>query len=186
MELKRFRKSLSDSQVVKIGDYDYFVHPITDGVPRMEPSVLAEVLDAFKEIGDFRCDVIIAPEAMGIPIAVSLSLELGIPYVIVRKKRYGLPGELNVAQTTAYSKSEMYINGIGKGDRVLIVDSVISTGGTMRAMIRGLRKIGAEIVDILIAVDKGEGKEQLERELGIKIKTLVKIEVAKTKVIIID
>ena len=184
--LDRFKRSLESSPIVKMGDYDYFVNPITDGIPRMDPLMLVEVLDGFKEIGDFHCDLLIAPEAMGIPLAVPLSLELGIPYNVVRKKRYGLPGEVSVTQLTGYSKSEMYINGISKGERVVLVDDVISTGGTIRAVIRALQVIGVDLVDIIIAVEKGKYREEVERELGVRIKTLVKVEVRDGKLIVLN
>jgi adenine phosphoribosyltransferase len=186
MELARFRRSLESSPVVRMGSYDYFVHPITDGIPQMDPEVLAEVLEGFKEVGDFHCDVIIAPEAMGIPIAVPLSLELGIPYNVVRKKRYGLPGEVAVSQVTGYSKSQMFINGISEGERVTVVDDVVSTGGTLRAVIKALQYIGADIVDVIVAVEKGECKEELERELGLRIKALVRVEVRQGRVVLLS
>ena len=185
MKLEKIKDSLKASPIVKMGDYDYFVNPITDGIPRMDPSILTEVLDGLQEIGDFDCDLIVAPESMGIPIAVPLSLATGIPYNIIRKKRYGLSGEVSATQITGYSKSDLYINGITRGDRVTIVDSVVSTGGTLRAVMQGLRSIGAEIVDIVIAVEKGDGKLQLEKEFGVEIKTLVKIELRDRKVEII-
>ena len=47
---------------------------------------------------------------MGIHLATALSLEVGVPFVVVRKRKYGLPGELAVHQTTGYSKGELYIN----------------------------------------------------------------------------
>lgn len=186
MEIGRFKRSLESSPVVKMGSYDYFVNPITDGIPQMDPMVLVEVLDAFKEIGNFHCDVIIAPEAMGIPLAVPLSLELGIPYNVVRKKRYGLPGEVAVSQVTGYSKGEMYINGIRKGERVVVVDDVVSTGGTLRAVIKALQHIGAEIVDVIVAVEKGDCRPALERELGLQIKALVKVEVREGKLVVLS
>jgi adenine phosphoribosyltransferase len=62
MKLEKIRDSLKTSPIVKMGDYDYFVNPITDGIPRMDPSILAEVLEGFQEIGNFDCDVIVAPE----------------------------------------------------------------------------------------------------------------------------
>lgn len=186
MNLERFKRSLVASPVVKLGSYDYFVHPITDGIPRMDPLVLAEVLEGFKEVGDFHCDVIITPEAMGIPLAVPLSLELGIPYNVVRKKRYGLPGEVAVSQVTGYSKSQMYVNGIYAGDRAVIVDDVVSTGGTLQAVIKALQHIGAEIVDVIVAVEKGGGKAALERELNVRIKSLVKVEVRDGRLVILS
>lgn len=119
-------------------------------------------------------------------MAVPLSLELGIPYSVVRKKRYGLPGEVAVSQVTGYSKGQMYVNGIGAGDKVVIVDDVVSTGGTLLAVIKALRHIGAEIVDVIVAVEKGEGKAKLEMELGLRIKSLVKVEVREGRLVLIN
>ena len=184
--LERFKRSLEASPIIRKGDYHYFVHPITDGVPRMDPMVLREVLDAFKGAGDFRCDVILAPEAMGIPIAVPLSLELGIPYSVARKRPYGLPGEVRLDQVTGYSRGEMYINGIGPGDRVTLVDDVISTGGTLRAVVLGLRQAGAELVDVIVAVEKGGAKAGIEEELGLSIKSLVRVEVRQGRVVVLS
>jgi len=183
--LERLKRSLEESPVVKMGDYDYFVHPITDGIPRMDPNVLQEVVDRILEVGDFDCDLIMAPEAMGIPLVVPLSLRTGIPYTVVRKRRYGLPGEVSLQQTTGYSRTDMFINGISEGDRVVIVDDVISTGGTIASIVKALQGMGALIVDIIVVVEKGDRRPALERELGVNIKTLVKVEVrqGRTKVV---
>jgi adenine phosphoribosyltransferase len=183
--LERLKKSLEAASIVRMGDYDYFVHPITDGVPRMDPMVLAETLDAIKEVGDFHCDLILAAEAMGIPLVVPLSLELGIPYTVVRKRSYGLQGELEIKQLTGYSQKQMFINDIKRGDRVVLVDDVMSTGGTIKAVVRGLQEIGAEIVDVIVVVEKGNKKEEIEKELGIRIKTLVKVKVRDGKLTIL-
>jgi len=177
VKLERLRKSLESSPIVRMGSYDYFVNPITDGIPRMDPELLAEVIESILEVGDFRCDLLVTPEAMGIPIVVPLSERLGIPYNVIRKRKYGLPGEVNVTQCTGYSQKELYINGIGKGDRVVLVDDVVSTGGTLSAVVRALRAIGAELVDVIVVVEKGGRRRALEEELGIGIKTLVRVEV---------
>ncbi|HUL40095.1 MAG TPA: hypoxanthine/guanine phosphoribosyltransferase [Methanomassiliicoccales archaeon] len=186
MTLELFRKSLEASPIIKMGSYDYFVHPISDGIPQMDPMVLAEVLDGIKEVGDFHCDLILTPEAMGIPLAAPLSLELGIPYSVIRKKRYGLAGEVKVHQVTGYSKGEMFINGVAKGERVVVVDDVVSTGGTILAVITALRQIGAEVVDIIVVVEKGHGKATIEKELGLRIKSLVKVEVRQGRLVLLS
>ena len=186
MHLQKLSESLRRSPVVKVGDYDYFVNPITDGIPSVDPKLLSEVLTAIKEVGDFNCDLIVAPESMGIPFAVPLSLELGIPYVVIRKKKYGLPGETVESQVTGYSRSFLHINGVSRGDRVTIIDSVISSGGTMRAVLRGMRSIGAEIVDVISVIDKGAGRESIEAEFGVNVKALMRIEVIDGRVRIID
>lgn len=176
-------KSLESSPIVIRNGYPYFVNPLTDGVPYMDPEVLREVVDWILDQGEFDCDCILAPEAMGIPLAIPVSMELGIPYSVVRKKIYGLPGEVVFQQKTGYSESRMSINGIGKGSRVVIIDDVISTGGTLIALINALREMGAEIVDILIPIDKSNGSETVLKATGIRVKTLAKVSVVDGRVV---
>jgi adenine phosphoribosyltransferase len=184
--LDRLRKSLESSPVVRFGEYHYFIHPVTDGIPSMDPGMLEEVLDEIYESCEFGCDLIVGAETMAIPLMAPLSLMTGIPYNIIRKRRYGLPGEVSVKQVTGYSSKDLYINGVSSGDRVVIVDDVVSTGGTLRALVTALRAIGAEIMDIVIVVEKTDHLEELEEELGIAIKTLVKVEVRDGKVVVLS
>lgn len=181
--LEKLKKSLDDCPIVKKGDYDYFVHPITDGIPQMEPELLQEVITKITEVGNMDCDKIVAAEAMAIPLGVALSMKIDRPYVVIRKRRYGLPGEVSVKQVTGYSKADMFVNGISRGDRVLIVDDVLSTGGTLRAVVNALRGIGAEIVDTVIVFNKHEDKRAVEDELDMEIKTLMNVEIVNGRVI---
>ncbi len=180
------KASLEECPVVKMGDYDYFVHPITDGVPEIKPELLREVVSGIQNllVNDF--DKIVTIEAMGLPIGAVLSMELNKPMVVIRKKRYGLPGEVSVEQITGYSKTKLYINGLEKDDRVIIVDDVISTGGTLRAVIKALTEINVDIVDIVIAIEKGEGKKIIEKETGIETKTLIRADVVSGQVVASD
>ena len=70
--------------------------------------------------------------------------------------------------------------------QVLIVDDVLSTGGTLRAIVKALNSIGAEIVDTIIVFNKHRNKKMLEKELGMTIKTLLDVEVVAGKVKIIS
>ncbi len=91
-----------------------------------------------------------------------------------------------MTQVTGYSNGGMYINGIKKGDHIVLLDDVISTGGTLRSLIDAFDKMGANIVDIIVAIEKGHGKEELERNTGRKIRTLVKVEVRDGKLLVLD
>jgi adenine phosphoribosyltransferase len=182
MALEALKASIPQCTVVERGDYEYMVHPLTDGIPRVDPVILGEVADAMAEICNMDCDVILTVEALGIPLATALSLRTGKPYNIVRKRMYGLPGEVNLAQVTGYSKSTLFINGIQPGERVVIVDDVVSTGGTLWALVEALKKMQVKIVDIVAVFEKTDKKSEIERKLGIPIKTLVKVEVVDGKV----
>ena len=183
MALDRLRASLTDCPVVRFGDYEYFVHPITDGIPLGRPEVLEEVVAEIARIGNWDCDKITTAESMGFPLAAALSLRVRKPYVFLRKRRYGLPGEVSVAQVTGYGKADLFINNVHRGDRVVFVDDVISTGGTLRAVVQALRSIGAELVDIVIVFEKTKEKDRFERELGLPIKTLLRVDVREGKVV---
>lgn len=184
MALERLRSSLADCPVVKFGEYEYFVHPITDGIPLGRPEILDEVLSELSKRADWsRCDKIVTAESMGFPLAAGLSLRVGKPYVFVRKRQYRLPGEVSLKQTTGYSRTDMFINNVHRGDRVVFVDDVISTGGTLYAIVKALRIIGAEIADILIVFEKTREKARMERELGLRIKTLLPVDVVGGKLV---
>ena len=142
--------------------YPYVIHPITDGIPSVEPDMLREIIRWMLDVCEFDCDVILTPESMGIPLAVPLSLTTNIPYSVIRKRRYGLPGEIAVESSTGYSRSSLYINGLKKGDRVVIVDDVISTGGTMSSIIERLKENDIEVADILIVFNKGNKRTEFD------------------------
>ena len=168
---------------MRFGDYEYFVHPITDGIPLGHPDVLAEVVDEIVRVGDWDCDKITTAESMGFPLAAAVSLRVGKPYVFLRKRQYGLPGEVSVAQVTGYSKANLFVNNVRAGDRVVFVDDVISTGGTLRAIVQAFRAIGAHLVDVVVVFEKTRERERFEEELGIRIKTLLKVDVVGGKVV---
>lgn len=168
--------------VVKFGEYEYFIHPITDGIPLGDPEVLEEVTEAIISVANLDCDKIVTAESMGFPLAASLSLATGIPYVFIRKRNYGLPGEISVKQITGYSGSDIFINFIGEGDRIVFVDDVLSTGGTLRAVVQALRAIKAELVDVVIVFNKNPSKAELEKELDVTVKTLLDVRVIDGKV----
>ncbi len=179
--LERLKKSLLDAPVFQRGEYNYFIHPITDGVPEIRPELIREVVGHILRIANLDVDKIVTVEAMGIPIGIALSIITDIPLVIIRKRKYGLPGEIEVSQVTGYSKSQLFLNGIEKGDRVIVVDDVISTGGTLLATLESLKVAGARVQDVVAVIRRGEGVDRL-RSKGYRIKTMVEVEVDEKRV----
>ena len=152
--MEKLIESLSDAPIIDKDGYEYLVHPISNGVPMLEPALLREVTVEVMQTADLSVDKIVAPEAMGIHLATALSLQTDVPLVVIRKRPYGLDGEVSLHQTTGYAESEMYINDVDAGDRVVIVDDMLSTGGTLAAICDSLDEIGAEIVDIVVVMRK--------------------------------
>ena len=186
--MQRLRNSLQNAPVIWKGDYPYFIHPLTDGVPRLDPEVLSAVTDLCLEAIDWQeVDLIIGIEAMGLPLTAPLSINSGKPLVVVRKRQYGLEGEVTIDQSTGYSKGEMYLNDIKSGERVVIIDDVLSTGGTIRAIIDGIEKTGARIMHVITVVEKGPGLEKLQQDYpNIKIESLVRLEMDGANIVILE
>ena len=93
-------------------------------------------------------DVIAAAEARGFIFAAPLAIELGAGFVPIRKPGK-LPADLHsFAYELEYGTDElqMHVDGVRPGQRVLIVDDLLATGGTMEACLRLMEKCDAEIV----------------------------------------
>jgi adenine phosphoribosyltransferase len=176
--LERTRASLESSPIIMKNGYPYVVNPILDGVPRMDPDVLREITDRMLEIGDFDCDLILAPEAMALPFASIVSLETNVPYAIIRKRSYGFDDEIRIDKSTGYATSSMYINDINPGERIAIIDDVVSTGGTLKSIVDAIRARGCEVTELIVAVNKSADVEKVSERLGIRIKYVIGLDVA--------
>jgi adenine phosphoribosyltransferase len=184
MEIKLLKKSIEDAKVMKRGGYSYFIHPLTDSIPPINPNLMKEVCSALSDAADFDCDYILTMEAMGIHIGAILSQMTGAPLNIIRKREYGLEDEIELGQKTGYSRSKMYINNVKRGDVVTVVDAVISTGGTMSSTLSALSDAGAIVKDVICVIERGDGVSEVMEKTGFNVKTLVKIDVQEKVTIV--
>ncbi|MGB2167692.1 MAG: hypoxanthine/guanine phosphoribosyltransferase [Poseidonia sp.] len=186
--MEQLRASLQAAPVIWKGDYPYFIHPVTDGVPRMNPEVLTAITELVVGRVDWSgVDILLGIEAMGLPLTAPLSMATGIPLVIARKRSYGLDGEVEIDQSTGYSKGAMYLNDLQQGERVAILDDVLSTGGTLEAVIEGVRRAGAEVTEIIAVVEKDGGLRRLQGLYpDIRIQSLVRLEMDGDQVVLLD
>ena len=187
-QMQILKQSLSEAPIIWKGDYPYFIHPITDGVPRLEPNVLQAIVDLTEPLVDWdNIDIILGIEAMGLPLTAPLAMRTGVPMVIARKRNYGLEGEVQINQQTGYSKGSIYLNDIKPGERIAIIDDVLSTGGTMRSVIEGVKQTKASVENIVIVVEKGDGMQNLKQDYpNIRFDSLVKLHMDGEKIIVTD
>ena len=187
-EIEVLKQSFIKAPIIWKGDYPYFIHPITDGVPRLEPDVLKAIIELSVPLIDWQSvDMILGIEAMGLPLMAPLSMRTGIPMVIARKRQYNLKGEIEINQETGYSKGSIFLNDIKQGENLVIIDDVLSTGGTIRSVIEGVNKTGAVIQNIVVVVEKGPGMAALQKDYPeIRFDSLVKLEMDGEKVVILD
>ncbi|WP_254838284.1 hypoxanthine/guanine phosphoribosyltransferase [Natronomonas marina] len=184
--MDQLRQSLLEAPIIEKDGYHYFVHPISDGVPMLEPSLLREiVIKIIRKAQLDDVDKIVTPAAMGIHISTAVSLMTDIPLVVIRKREYGLDGETPLFQKTGYSENQMYINDVEAGDNVLVLDDVLSTGGTLSAICDALEDIGANLIDVVAVIKKVGGQNELDGS-PYSAKTLINVDVVDGEVVVVD
>jgi adenine phosphoribosyltransferase len=125
-----------------------------------DPDAFATVVAGLAESGRDgggrpAVDKVIGIEARGFILAAPVALELGVGMVPVRKTGK-LPGDTHaVAYSLEYGEAELELQGdaISAGDRVLIIDDVLATGGTARATRELVEKCGGSAVGLAVLME---------------------------------
>ena len=155
----------------KIRDVPDFPEPgivFKDIMPLLaDPVALRETVDRLAEWAEpRRADLILGAEARGFILGATVAYKLGCGFVAARR-----PGKLpwkTVSATYAleYGENslELHADAITSGQRVLVHDDVLATGGTARAICDLAEQLGGEIVGVafVIELDFLEGAKQLE------------------------
>lgn len=111
-------------------------------------------------------DVVVGTESRGFIFGVPIAYALGKPFVPVRKKGK-LPCEtISAKYDLEYGSAEieMHKDSITKGQKVVIVDDLIATGGTIEACIRLIEELGGEVAKIVFLMELAglKGRERLQ------------------------
>lgn len=171
--------SFYNCPIVMKGNYPYFVHPLTDGAIPIEPKLLKStsvhiINKIYETIQNTHIDLILAPEAMALPVTTLVADNLNIPWVVIRKRQYNLLGEIHLFQKTGYSHNDMYINGVKPGNNVIIIDDIVSTGGTLKGIIHSLKTLNVNVLGSYVIAEKNNATDYLRKE-GYIIHALVNI-----------
>jgi adenine phosphoribosyltransferase len=118
-------------------------------------------------------------EARGFILGGAVAHQLAAGFVPIRKKGK-LPHEtVRIAYSLEYGidEMEMHVDAIGPGERVLLIDDLIATGGTAVAAVNLLRQIGADVLAACFVIDLPDlgGADKL-RALGVDVRTLMSFE----------
>lgn len=147
-----------------------------DIMPMFESGeALHGVIDALADIArPLQPDLVMGAEARGFMFGAPLAYALGAGFVAARK-----PGKLPYTTVSAkyaleygFDALEVHIDAIKPGQRVLICDDLLATGGTSKAKIELVERLGGEVAGILFAIELDflNGREQLA---GYRVESLI-------------
>jgi adenine phosphoribosyltransferase len=178
--MERLRQSVRDAPVVERDGYRYLVHPISNGIPTLDPRLMREVVTGLVQLVDFEdADVIVTPVTMGVHVATALSLVTDVPLVVIRNREYGFDDEVSFE----HSDGEYYLNDVTAGDRVVVVDDLVNTGQSIAAIVEALDDVGAELLDVACVLRRVESRDDLA---DVHVKRLLDVEVTEDGVAVVD
>ena len=105
-----------------------------------------------------------APELGAVLLGGAVSMETGLPLVLVRKEPKG------------YGTSKQIEGRFQAGDRVTVIEDVVTTGGDSLRSAQVLRDAGVDVIHLVVVLDRGEGGEENIRQAGIPYSPLFRIQ----------
>ncbi len=139
-------------------------------------ATIAQLTEPYRKL---PVDCVAGIEARGFFLGGAIADRLGLGFVPIRKKGK-LPWRTigqDYALEYGQDRIEIHEDAIAKGDRVLLVDDLIATGGTAEAAIKLIHRVGAEIVGAAFIIDLPElGGRKLIEGLGVETHVLMAFE----------
>lgn len=135
-------------------------------------------IDSMQElIKDIDCDLILGPESRGFIFGVPIAYNLHKAFIPVRKKGK-LPCEtVEMDYDLEYGKAtiEIHKDAIKPGQKVVIIDDLIATGGTIEAIVKLVEQLGGEVAGICFLMEL-EGLNGREKLAGYRVESVIKYE----------
>jgi adenine phosphoribosyltransferase len=126
-----------------------------------------------------KVDRVAGIEARGFILGGAIAHQLSCGFVPIRKKGKLPFKRVSIGYSLEYGidEMEMHEDAVSPGERVILIDDLVATGGTAEAAVKLLRQIGAEVIAVCFIVDLPElgGAEKI-RKLGVPVRTLVSYE----------
>lgn len=174
--MKETIKAFDNQPLRRINGRDYILNPLLDHYPETPYVLMEDVVSELSRMTDLsKIDKIVGEEDRGGYIAALMAFSHKKSLAMVKWNPTGIDGHIGVDFRNAYTSGKMYLNGVKPGDKVLIVEDLIDSGGTIIAMIELLQSAGVEIYDIIAVVDKIDygGRERILRETGFDVKCIL-------------
>ena len=132
----------------------------------LDPVLSKDMVDSLVEkYKNEKIDAVAGIESRGFLFGYPLAIQLGVPFILIRKIGKLPYNKISHSYDLEYGSAtiEMHVDAVSKGQKVLIHDDLLATGGSAEAAAKLLQKCGAEIAgfNFLVSLDFLEGKNKL-------------------------
>jgi orotate phosphoribosyltransferase len=128
-----------------------------------EPALLKRIGKHLAELVPKETQRLAAPELGAVLLGGAVSLETGLPLILVRKEPKG------------YGTAKQLEGRLEAGEKVTVIEDVVTTGGDSLRSVQVLREAGLEVIHLVVVLDRGEGGEDNIRGAGIPYSPLFRI-----------
>ncbi len=168
--MSELSKALEDCGALQFGDFtlasgaksNYYIDIKKASTNPQVLYLISQVMAEKMQDENLRPNRIAGVVLGSVPLAAALSMAVGIPYVMVRKEKKD------------HGTGKLIEGDLNTGDKVLVIEDVITTAGSSVKAIETLREAGADVIGVLSVIDReGGGRENL-KSIGVELWALVK------------
>ena len=129
-----------------------------------EPALLKRLGRHLAELVPKATQRLAAPELGAVLLGGAVSMETGLPLLLVRK------------EPKAYGTGKQLEGRFAEGERVTVIEDVVTTGGDSLRSVNVLRDAGLDVIHLVVVLDRGEGGEENIREAGVPYSPLFRVQ----------
>ena len=167
--MSELKKALKDCGALQFGDFvlasgaksQYYIDIKRASTDPKVLYLISQLMADRMQNNGIKADRIAGVVLGSVPLAAALSLATGIPYIMVRKEKKD------------HGTAKLIEGVLNKGERVLMVEDVITSAGSSLSAIETVRGAGAEVTDIISVIDRESGGSEALNKVGVKLTPLV-------------
>ncbi|MCL2607125.1 MAG: orotate phosphoribosyltransferase [Methanomassiliicoccaceae archaeon] len=168
--MNEMRKALENCGALQFGDFtlasgaksNYYIDIKKASTDPKVLYLMSQLMAERIQSSGKRYDRIAGVVLGSVPLAAALSLATGIPYVMVRKEKKD------------HGTSKMIEGDMNEGDRVIVVEDVVTSAGSSISAIETLRNAGASVDEVISVIDREAGGKEALNKMNVVLTSLVK------------
>jgi len=180
-------KAFKNTIIKNVAGYPYPISPFAGVTQAINPEMLAEVAQFVQAEKLFsQANLIVTFDSAGTQLAAIVGQALNLPYLIAKKRKFDLPGEISFSVKTNFDEKIFYLYGNFKNKKILLIDDIISSGSTQKAANLALNKSGAKVIALFAVASKtniiGKRYQDNLKDLQMPLITIMEIQIVNEKV----